>query len=556
MRVTVRLRRVALRFIPAAVAASGLVIAGCDDGRESPVAPSGPEQNAPIAQTDKEINAVDLGPPAASSLSLASATLASTVAPAATSIPFGPEPGPFGNPGPSCDDCVFGGLPIGFSFTFFGNSYTTFNLSSNGFIGFGPNTSHGCCSGQPIPSADGINNLIAAAWTDLYPGGGGAVSYETRGSAPNRRLIVNYEDIPWCCETGVNRVSTQIILYEGTNVIEIHTANQSVGHIYTQGVEDASGTQAVFIPGRVAANFGYVNDAVRFTTQTAWAARAPLPSARRGLAAWGVNGLLYAIGGSNSAGTVLTTVQAYNPSTNSWSSRASLPAARQTGNGAVAINGIIYLAGGHDAAGALTRTLYAYNTSTNTWSTKATMPVYSSCGGSAVYAAKLYVFSGCTRSSTGAQVPAAFLHRYDPSSNTWTTLRAAPASHFQPVVGVISGKLYVVGGNNASNIATGRVDMYNPSTNGWSIKATMPTARVAAAGSAIGGKLHVIGGRNGSTYLSTVEAYNPLTNSWISQASMPTGRAAFGVGGISGFLYAVGGRNSGSVLATNERYTP
>jgi N-acetylneuraminic acid mutarotase len=223
----------------------------------------------------------------------------------------------------------------------------------------------------------------------------------------------------------------------------------------------------------------------------------------------------------------------------------------------VAINGIIYLAGGHDAAGALTRTLYAYNTTTNTWSTKANMPIFSSCGGSAAYAGKLYVYTGCTRSSTGAQVATARLHRYDPSTNAWTSLRSAPASHFQPVVGVISGRLYVVGGNLAgTGTSTGRLDMYNPATNRWSTRPRMPTPRVAAAGLAIAGKLHVIGGRNGATYLGTVEAYDPLSDSWTTRSTMPTARAALGVGGLGGFLYAVGGRNSTRVLARNERYTP
>ena len=287
-----------------------------------------------------------------------------------------------------------------------------------------------------------------------------------------------------------------------------------------------------------------------------WTQRTSLPSARRGHAVWVVNGLLYAIGGLNSVGTVVNAVTAYNPSTNSWTSKASLPAARQTGNGAATINGIMYLAGGHDAARALTRTLYAYNAATNTWSTKAAMPVFSSCGGSAAYAGKLYVFSGCTRSSTGGQVATGLLHRYDPGTNTWTTLPRAPAAHFEPVVAVTGGKLYVVGGNNGSGAAFGRVDMYNPATNTWSMRATMPTARVAASGAAIGGKLQVIGGRNGNNYLTTVEAYDPLTNTWSTRTSMPTGRAAFGVGGISGFLYAVGGRDIGSTLSANERYAP
>ena len=289
-----------------------------------------------------------------------------------------------------------------------------------------------------------------------------------------------------------------------------------------------------------------------------WETKPAMLTARRGVAVAGATGILYAIGGNNSAGAALNTVQAYNPSTNTWSTKASLPAARQSGNGATTITGTIYVAGGQDASGALTRTLYAYKSSTNIWTTKANMPAFGGCGGSAVIGGKLYVFSGCTRTNTGGQTAAGLLHRYDPGTNTWATLRPAPAAHFQPAVGSTGGKLYVVGGNNGgSGTQTSRLDVYDPATNTWSTRAAMPTARVAAAGVVAAGKLYVMGGRSsGTTYLNTVEVYDPLTNTWSTGAAMPTPRAALGVGAVSNLLYAVGGRNSASALTTNERFTP
>ena len=290
-------------------------------------------------------------------------------------------------------------------------------------------------------------------------------------------------------------------------------------------------------------------------TSGAWVSRAPMPTARRALAVAAANGLVYAIGGANPSGTVLRTMQAYNPTANGWTTKASIPAARQGGNGAVTLNGIVYLAGGEDATGALTRTLYAYNAGTNVWSTRASMPAYGACGGSAVISGRIYVFSGCTRSSTGARLDAGLLHRYNPTTNSWATLKAAPVTHFRPVVGAIGGKLYVVGGNNGSGTAMRRVDMYDPATNTWSSRKGMPTARTNAGAAIIGGKLYVVGGRN-TAYLNTVEAYDPVANAWTSRGTMPTARAALGVGGVSGLLYAVGGRNSTPALATSERFTP
>ncbi|HET6837363.1 MAG TPA: kelch repeat-containing protein [Gemmatimonadales bacterium] len=249
-------------------------------------------------------------------------------------------------------------------------------------------------------------------------------------------------------------------------------------------------------------------------------------------------------------------MQSYNPSSNVWSLRAPLPAARHSGNGAATITGTIYLAGGKDAAGALTRTLYAYNSSTNSWTLKAPMPAVGGCGGSAPVGGRLYVFSGCTRSSTGAELPARLLHRYDPSTNSWATLKSAPVVHVQPAVVTTGGKLYVIGGRNSAGAAFRRVDIYDPATNAWTTGAAMPTARIGAAGGTIAGRLYVAGGQSGTTYLKTVDSYDPASNSWSSRRSMPAARAGFGAGVVENMFYVVGGRYHDMLLKAMERYTP
>ena len=542
----------------------GLVLAGCGDREDSPLAPPTGTTSTPaevasdvVARAVKERNAVDLGP--ATAASAAPAALSATPASATSgSIPFAPRPGPFAHGVPECDDCLFTGLPIGFTFTFFGNNYSSFAVSTNGFITFGAGQSSGCCGGYPIPSPDDVDNVIAAAWTDLYPPGGGGIFYETRGQAPHRVLVIAFQDLPWYPESGTSRVTSQIILYEGSNAIEIHTAHQSAGHGYTQGIEDANGFQAASLPGRVAANYGLTNDAVRFTTfGNFWTTRQAVPMARQRPAVAAAGGTLYAVGGLNGAGTALTSVVAYSPGSNSWTTRAALPSAR-SGSAAAGISGRLYVAGGFNSAGTLTRSLYAYNPGANSWASRAAMPLASGCGGSAMIGGRLYVFTGCTLLSTGTQVAAALLHRYDPSTNSWTALRAAPESHVYPAVAALGGKLYVAGGNDGAGQTTGRLDVYDPATNTWTTQEPMPTARLSAAGAAVGGLFYVVGGRSGTTYLRTVQAFDPVSGTWGALKPLPTARAGLGLGLINtdGRLYAVGGRNASSVLATNQRYTP
>src|SRR5690349_5940737 len=63
-----------------------------------------------------------------------------------------------------------------------------------------------------------------------------------------------------------------------------------------------------------------------------WTTKAAMPTAREGLAVGVVNGIVYAIGGSGSAGN-LTKVEAYNPGSNTWTTRAPLPQGRGGLNG-------------------------------------------------------------------------------------------------------------------------------------------------------------------------------------------------------------------------------
>jgi hypothetical protein len=144
------------------------------------------------------------------------------------------------------DDQVSGALPIGFSFDFFGNTYTNFHIGSNGFITFSTNTSSGCCSGQNLPTTTFPNDLIALFWEDLDPGNGGQpaineIRYATVGTAPNRTLIVEWDAVDHF-SSGDN-VTGQIHLHEGTNCIETHVQTQPATCCnHTLGIENATGT--------------------------------------------------------------------------------------------------------------------------------------------------------------------------------------------------------------------------------------------------------------------------------------------------------------------------
>lgn len=177
-------------------------------------------------------------------------------------VPFAPISGS-GTALNLADDEMAGPFSIGFAFEYYGIAYTDFYISSNGFVSFSGDD-EGCCSGQTIPGAATPNNMIAFAWEDLNPAGGGDVQYFVSGSAPNRVLVVEFEDVPHYGSSS-KRVTAQVHLYESIHVVDIHTTEMSSdGGAHTMGLENASGTSATFVVGRNAANWSTSNEGMRF----------------------------------------------------------------------------------------------------------------------------------------------------------------------------------------------------------------------------------------------------------------------------------------------------
>ena len=162
------------------------------------------------------------------------------------------------------DDEVSSALPIGFDFAFYGDTYSEFYISSNGFITFTANSGSGCCNGQSLPDLSTPNNLIAFDWNDINPQDGGTMRYETIGTAPNRILIMDWDSVTHI-DDDTDITTTQIKLFEISNRIEIHTTNIPLtGDDKTQGLENIDGTEAVVVPGRNASQWSATNDVVAF----------------------------------------------------------------------------------------------------------------------------------------------------------------------------------------------------------------------------------------------------------------------------------------------------
>ena len=184
------------------------------------------------------------------------------------------------------DEEISEAIPIGFDFDFFGITYDEFYFSDNGLITFDGIIGPEYYYPQYLPDATAPNNLIAATWEDMNPYYG-FYTYETIGTAPNRMCVIGIASDPfsyYCFNYLQGEVHAQIVLYETSNIIEIHTFEWNVCYTATQGIENADGTEAFAVPGRndsywyayddykafIPEGAGYENDAGIFGNKTTY----------------------------------------------------------------------------------------------------------------------------------------------------------------------------------------------------------------------------------------------------------------------------------------------
>jgi hypothetical protein len=150
-----------------------------------------------------------------------------------------------------CDDC--GEVaPIGFEFTFYGDTHTDIGVSSNGYLTFGDDLED--FTNDRVPYTTNPNDLIAPYWDDWIPSEGGAVHYQTMGMAPNRRFIAQWTKVK--AYDGDGKSTFQAILFEGTDCIEFRYHNLAPVSP-TIGIENEDGTKGIDVTADESKGFSF-----------------------------------------------------------------------------------------------------------------------------------------------------------------------------------------------------------------------------------------------------------------------------------------------------------
>ncbi|RXR19241.1 T9SS type A sorting domain-containing protein [Flavobacterium amnicola] len=184
----------------------------------------------------------------------------------------------------SSDDVWSTVFDLPFNFCFYGNTYNQVLIGSNGLVHFpdGTQTQNGFCQwsfNSTIPNAAfPVKNAIYGVYQDtdirtppITSPSNQNVNYYIVGVSPDRRVVINFNELPqYSCAASVGLQTSQIILYETTNVIEINIKNRTScttwnGGRGLVGLQNQTGTIAHTPANRNTGVWSANNESWRFT---------------------------------------------------------------------------------------------------------------------------------------------------------------------------------------------------------------------------------------------------------------------------------------------------
>ncbi len=174
-----------------------------------------------------------------------------------------------------------------FTFKYYGQTFTTISICSNGFVALGATTESTYRSG-PIPGPEGPPNMVAAFWADLDPTAAGSGKVYTYADQANGRFIVEFSGVEFWDIADLGQPQTfEFILYDpvthptptGDGEIVVQYALVNAPETCVAGIED--GTETIGLEywsarGANPATHGMAaGRAVKYTTATPSSAAVP-----------------------------------------------------------------------------------------------------------------------------------------------------------------------------------------------------------------------------------------------------------------------------------------
>lgn len=374
------------------------------------------------------------------------------------------------------DDSWSAAVSIGFPFNFYGTNYSQCVIGSNGLISFNLANASGYCPWAlngvgTLPNAGfaAAKNTIMLTYQDINPSLGGQIQYQTIGTAPNRKFIVLYKNIMmFSCTSQCNYMA--IVLYETTNVFELHIGNKPICTSWNSGLaiqgseNNAPMPTAHITPGRNNSVWGANQDGRRFT-----------PTSPTNTAAYTITQIPYAMVNSPGSNFVWANTNGQSFPYN---------------NGTLNVNIIPPGTTGYFLSGAACGTSIGSITQDTTWITRATPSVTTT-----VIPDVCSQGIGSATATPGAGSPA-------PCTYTWNP-------------GAISG-------NPATNLTAGTYTVTQHDGNGCNSTATAIITDTPANFSYTSTQVSCPGGSDGTATANVTPATGVITYQWSTGANTQT----------------------------------
>jgi hypothetical protein len=164
-------------------------------------------------------------------------------------------------------------IPLPFSFPFYGTSFDSVKVVTNGWISFATTSTSTAYSNTAIPSSAEPNNAIYGFWDDLNVTTSGTVHYYN--DVANGRFIVQYTNVPHYGTSEPGLYTFQIILQPSGSILVQYLSMQTTLNSATLGIENATGADGL----PVVFNSAYLHDnlALRyFVPDAPWIAESPI----------------------------------------------------------------------------------------------------------------------------------------------------------------------------------------------------------------------------------------------------------------------------------------
>jgi subtilisin family serine protease len=146
----------------------------------------------------------------------------------------------------SGDDAV-AEVDLPFPFSFYGQTYDSAFVATNGFLNF--EAADATFSNSAIPSAGTPNAAIYPFWDDLIVDASSSVRTETLGTSPDQRFVIEWRNVTFFSAPGTKFVDVEVVLHENGRILtqyrSIDDDDEEQGNSATIGIENHDGDVAL-----------------------------------------------------------------------------------------------------------------------------------------------------------------------------------------------------------------------------------------------------------------------------------------------------------------------